>query len=110
MDRIRNKYNPEASELKAQKCIDGLSKSEFQGWLEHPCTKSLKLTLEAELDRIVLNWVKGGFAINTAEGTALMQTRAIGMTEAIEGVMTYIDDMLENTQRENPYDEALYNP
>ena len=109
MDRIRNKYNPEATELRAQQALDSVSKGEFQGWLSHPCTKALKLTLEAELDRIVLNLVKGGFNNNTIEGTAIMQTRSIGMSEAIEGVMTYIDDMLENTHREDPYEEAIHN-
>ncbi len=107
MDRIRNKYNPEATELKALSCLEGLTKQEFDGWKSHPCTKALKYTLESELDRLVLNWVKGGFTNNTVEGTALMQTRSVGMTEALEGVLTYVDEMLETSQREDPYEEAL---
>ena len=109
MDRIRNKYNPEASEAKALKCIEGIKKDEFLGWLEHPCTKSLKYMLESELDRLVLTLVKGGFSNNTIEGTAIMQATAVGNSEAIEGVMSYIDTMLENTQRERTYEEAIYN-
>ena len=108
MERIRNKYNPEVSELKAKQLLDGVSKGEFTSWLTHPCTKSLKNILESELDRLVLNWVKGGFADRTVEGTALMQSRAVGHSEAIEGVMTYIDEMLENTQSEDIYEEALH--
>ncbi len=107
MDRIRNKYNPEVSELKAEKALTGVSKGEFESWRTHPCTRALNYTLESELDRLVLNWVKGGFADKTADGTALLQHRAIGMSEAIEGVMTYIEDMLENTQREDIYEEAI---
>ena len=111
MDRIRNKYNPEVSELKAEKAISGITKTEFQGWLEHPCTQSLKHTLESELDRIVLNWVKGGYVTNTTDGTAISQAKVAGSAEAIEGVMSYIDDMLETTHRENdPYEQAIYNP
>lgn len=107
MKGIRNKYNPEASELRAIQSLNNVTKDEYTSWLIHPCTKSLKCTLEAELDRLVLNWVKGGFADRTAEGTALMQSRAVGHSEAIEGVMTYIDDMLEMTQSEDIYEEAL---
>lgn len=110
MDRIRNKYNPEASELKAQKCLDGITKTEFQGWLEHPCTKSLKYTLESELDQLVLNLVKGGYSTATIEGTAILQAKAVGTSEAVELIMSYIDEMLENSQRENAYEEAIYNP
>lgn len=111
MDRIRNKYNPEVSELKAKRCLDGLQKTEYEGWLTHPCTKSLKLTLESALDTLVLNWVKGSYIGITADGTAIKQAEAAGMSAAIEEVMSYIDEMLENTQREkDPYEEAIYNP
>lgn len=111
MDRIRNKYNPEASQYKAEKCLEGIQKSEYEGWVTHPCTKSLKLTLESALDSLVLNWVKGGYIAPTTDGTAIKQAEAAGMAAAIEEVMSYIEDMLENTQRENdPYEKAIYNP
>lgn len=111
MDRIRNKYNPEASELKAEKCLDGLAEGEFKGWLQHPCTKSLRYTLEAALDRIVLSMVKGVYTEKTPDGTAMSHARAVGMADMTEEIMTLVEDMIENTHREkDPYEEAIYNP
>jgi hypothetical protein len=110
VDRIRNKYNPEDSELKAEKCLDGIQKSEYLGWLEHPCTKALRYTLEASLDRIVLNMVKGVYTEKTPDGTAMQHVRAVGMADMTEEIMSFVETMLENTQRENdPYEEAIYN-
>lgn len=110
MDRIRNKYNPEISELKAEKALTGLSKTEFQGWLQHPCTQSLRYTLEAGLDNIVLNMVKGAYTEKTPDGSMMQHSRAIGMADMIEEIMTHIEQMLENTHREKDvYEEAIYN-
>ena len=104
MDRIRNKYNPEASQLKAERCLTGITKGEFQGWLEHPCTQALKLQIEAGLDTLVLNWVKGAFVTTSCDSTAISQARAAGQTEALEGIMMSIDTLLEITQSEEVYE------
>ena len=110
MDRIRNKYNPEASELKAQNALTSITKGEFEGWVSHPCTKSLKYTIEAALDNLVLAWAKGGFTDNSSDSTGMMHARSTGQAEALERIMDHIDTMLEITQREDIYEEAIRTP
>lgn len=96
--------------MKADSCLENVTKEEYQGWKEHPCTQGLIYTLEAELDRVVVNFVKGGFNNNTVENTAMMQARATGISEAMESIITYIDDMLEVSQRVDNYEEDQYTP
>ncbi len=106
MDRIRNKYNPEESSLKAEKVLDGMTQKEHAAWLNHPCTKSLRYTIEASLDGLVLQWVKADFTKNTIESTALINAQATGASAGFENVLVNMDLMLEITQREN-YEEII---
>ena len=111
MDRIRNKYNPEVSAAKAQDVLTGISKTEYEGWLQHPCTKSLKYTMEADLDMLVLNWVQGVYTDVSIESTAIKQSNVTGQTSAIEAILSYIDQMLnEENSAESAYEEAIYKP
>lgn len=101
MDRIQHKYNPEVAQLKAESALDGLSPAEFNAWVNHPCTKSLRYTLEASMDQIVLNWVKADFTTNQSiEGLALSQSRYTGVTSTLESILDYIERMPEIAQRE----------
>ena len=91
--------------------MDGLTDGEFKEWLAHPCTKSLRYTLEASLDRIVLNMCKGSYMEKTPDGTAMQHARAVGMADMTEEIMTFVEEMIENTHREKEaYEEAIYNP
>ena len=110
MDRIRNKYNPEVTAAKAAHVIAGISKGEYEGWLSHPCTKSLKLTLEADLDMLVLNWVQGVYIDASVESTAIKHSNATGQAAAVEAILSYIDEMLTENSAESAYEEAIYNP
>ena len=108
MDRIRNKYNPEASQLKAEAAIRDVTEEQHKAWLTHPCTKALRYTIEQGLDALVLQWVKADFSQNTFEGTALINSRATGKSEGLENVLYCMDEMLENTQSEqNDYEDAI---
>ena len=106
MDRLRSKYKPEVLQLKAETLLQGVSKEEYAAWKELSCTKALMATIESSIDGIVVTWVKGGFKGTTVDSTAMQQASATGMTEALDGIMTYIDDMLEISQSETEYEEA----
>ena len=102
------KYNPEYNALKAEAALDVVSKQEYNSWLQHPCTKVLKYNLESSLDKEVLQWVRGNLTDSTIEGSFQLQSRALGRTEAIEGIMSYIDEMLDyKTQREEELDDQI---
>lgn len=108
MDRIRNKYNPEVSRLKAEAAVKEIDEDQHKAWLVHPCTKSLRYTIEAGLDNLVLQWVRADFAKDSFEGTALVNSRSTGMTTALETILWHMDEMLDNTQSEEDlYEEAI---
>ena len=105
---LRTKYNPEAAEARAEKQIVSLTKGEYDSWRQHPCTKALEYTIEAELDRLVLDVVYGEFVGESVEASALKQAHAVGASRTLKFFEDYIRSMLENTQTdEDPYEEAL---
>ena len=108
MEILRNKYNPEETQKKADNCLSNVSEGEMVSWLQHPCTTALKYQIESNLDDLVLAIIDGGALGRTIEETALSQHRAIGSADALNGVMEYINSLLENTHREDPYEKALH--
>lgn len=108
---LRTKYNPEASEAKAETQIANLTKDEYASWRQHPCTKALEYILEAELDRLVLDVVYGEFSGETMEASALKQAHAVGASRTLKFFEDYIRNMLEITQTdEDMYEKALHAP
>ena len=106
-----HKYNPEELYRKANLHLSGVTKDEVLAWRDHPCSKSLMLTLEASLDELVLNWISGMNNTGLVESSAMKLAKANGNAEAVKSIMTYIEEMLENTQREpDVYEQARNNP
>jgi len=98
VDRIRNKYNPEVSQLKAERTLDEVTKEQHKIWLQNPCTKSLRYTIESALDQLVLGWVKSDFTSNNFESIAINQSKSTGMSAALEEVLSYIEDMVDEPE------------
>lgn len=102
MQQIRNKYNPAVAHHKAELALKDVPLVDVQAWLNHSCTKSLRYTIEAAMDEIVLNWVKADFTSNQSlESLALSQSRYTGVTSTLENILDYIERMPETAQREN---------
>jgi hypothetical protein len=108
VDRIRNKYNPQETQLRAEKLLLGIQKSEHEAWLTHPCTKYLKTIIEAGLDDAVVAWASGEITKNSIEETALTVAKTTGYAEGLNRVLHEIDIMLESSQREEYNEEARY--
>lgn len=100
-----SKYNPEVAERMASTHLLGVSKDEYVAWLDHPCSKALKCTLESSLDNLVQQWVRGAFSGDTTDVIAMKQSKATGYAEALEWVKTHIDEMVD-THSEEVYEEA----
>lgn len=94
MDRIRNKYNPEYFYAKAMENLDRVSKEEAIAWYNHPCTQSLRYTLEGDLAGVVVMWLGGGYSEEkSTAGTAQKQAKARGMAQAIDDMVEHIEEI-----------------
>ena len=112
MDRVRNKYNPDAFYQKAEALLDGMSREETRNWYDHPCTKSLRMSLEGDMAGIVTMWLGGGYSEETSTaGTAQKQAKARGMAGAIVDLLEHIENIKTlSLEAEEQYGEDLHTP
>ena len=69
-----------------------LRQEDKEQWLLHPVTRRLLQALSERVDEFRSAWADGQFTHQTTEGTALKNAQAIGQTQGIEGVITWIKD------------------
>lgn len=82
--------------------IEGISRDEWEAWLQSNCTQALLLSLEGDIAGIVALWANGAYADqDNVEGTAQLNAKALGMMEAISGVSEHIRTMLDTEQTED---------
>ena len=96
MDRLHSKYNPEVNHKLALEAIAGVTKDEYKAWLDHPCTKTLRLKLLSSIDEMMLNMSQGAFIEDPIENA-----RAVGMTQVLDATVNDIDDLLEEVGNYN---------
>ena len=112
MDRLRHKYNPDVFYQKAEAILDGMSRDETLNWYDHPCTKSLRLSLEGDMAGIVVMWLGGGYSDeDTTDGTAQKQAKARGMANALDDMLEHIENIKTlSLEAEETYGEDLHTP
>jgi uncharacterized protein YukE len=94
MDLIRNRYNPEVFYNRSLNLLDSVSKEEALSWYSHPCTQSLLNSLEGDLAGIVVMWLGGGYSEEeSSSATAQKQAKARGMAQAIDDILTHLNDI-----------------
>lgn len=93
MDKLRNKYDPTYHYKVAESSLELVTPEEALSWYQHPCTTSLRHSLEGDMAGIVAMWLGGGYSEEeSTDGTAQKQAKARGMAQTL-------DDMLEHIER-----------
>ena len=94
MDRLRNKYNPSYHYLKAEDALEHVTQEEAVSWYKHPCTASLRNSLEGDMAAIVATWLGGGYSEESStDGTAQRQAKARGMAQALDDMLEHIEQL-----------------
>jgi len=94
MDLLRNRYNPEVFYTRSLNLLDSVTKEEAVSWYSHPCTQALLNSLEGDLAGIVVMWLGGGYSEEeSSSATAQKQAKARGMAQAIDDILTHINDI-----------------
>lgn len=107
--RVRQRYNPDWHHVKAQEFLDKVSREECEAWYNHPCTKSLLMSLEGDLSGIVLLWLSGAYSSEEhADSTAQQQAKARGMAQAISDMLEHIESVKERKLEGDIVDESTY--
>lgn len=66
-------------------------RAERGAWLQHPCTRALLHTLQADIIDILETWSQGGFTEESTSGTIQLNSEAIGQYKAAESTAQYIE-------------------
>lgn len=59
-------------------------------WIEDEYTQELIKECKASLDQLVEAWKAGTFTHPTAEGTAQLNSKALGQIQSLESILEYI--------------------
>ena len=65
------------------------NEEEFNDWLLHPVTKSLKQLLAAKRERLRRQWEGGSFTDYTKEGTVLVNVGNVGICRGL----AFVEDL-----------------
>lgn len=79
--------------LQSQNQLEIVSKEEILAWYEHPCTQALKLALEGDYIEVIEEWANGTYTDNTAEGTAMLNAKALAQAQSIDSVVDWMEDL-----------------
>ena len=94
MDRLRNKYNPNYYYSLAEDALSAITKEEADSWYKHPCTVSIRNSLEGDMAAIVATWLGGGYSEEkSTDGTAQKQAKARGMAQALDDILEHIEQV-----------------
>jgi len=100
LKQIDRLFDSEDLRNRAVQLILEVPSAEKRQWQEHPCTQALMLTLKGDyLDHHSV-WERGGFTAESVEGTAQMNSKALGSLEAIRLIAEYIEDIHLNDRDE----------
>lgn len=77
---------------KSEEIFSVLDKSEVEAWCKHPAARALILSLQGDMIGHFESWVNGEFTGSTAEETIQKNSRALGSAEAVEAILSWIDD------------------
>jgi hypothetical protein len=91
---IRNRYNPEYFHSKAIEVLDTVSKDEAEAWYNHPCTASIRYSLEGDISGILIAWVGGAYSDEASiDTTAQLEAKARGMAQAAQDIIEHLDNI-----------------
>lgn len=91
---LRDKIDPIRYAEKSEQIRSGIAPDEYRAWREHPCTKALLYSLDADISGILSFWIAGAYSeSDSVDGTAQAQAKARGMAQAINDVIELIHDM-----------------
>jgi hypothetical protein len=110
--RLRNRYNPEYFHSKAVEILEAMSPEEARSWYDHPCTESLRMSLEGDLSGIVVTWLGGGYTGDTSSSqTAQEQAKARGMAQSIDNLLEHLQSIRDlSLEGEEDYGNAAHLP
>ena len=98
MQQTRNqplRLDPDYYWSRAQEEISVVSKEEFTSWLAHPCTQSLKKSLEGYLAAVASMWLSGAYSDDSnVDVTAQAQAKARGMAACADQILNTIDTLV----------------
>lgn len=98
MKHIEALFDSQELRERAADSLAEMTQEEIKNWLDHPCTKSLRLTLKGDYIDYHQVWENGGFTSETSDGTSQMNSKALGAIEAIKLISEYMENL--------PYDQS----
>lgn len=98
MKHLDSLFDSEELRRRAAESMAEMTQEEIKNWLDHPCTRALRLTLNGDYIDYHQNWENGGFTKETSEGTAQLNSKALGAIEAIKLISEYMENL--------PYDQG----
>lgn len=91
---LRDKLDPHPYAERSLAILNEVDKAERLGWFNHPCTKALLYSLEADIAGILSHWMAGAYGQSESiDATAQEQAKARGMAQAINDVIESIHDI-----------------
>lgn len=67
--------------------VGKISQEEWEEWVQHPTTKSLRVVLRLWQEGLKDRWARGEFTDQQQFATAMLNAKAIGEFEALERVL-----------------------
>lgn len=93
LNSLEKSFRVTAAELLAP-----LQADELKSWFEHPCTRSLMSTLNADLCVLMEQWKEGVYTDESADATVALNSKNIGICQAIEEILEYIETIVRGKE------------
>lgn len=99
----RNRYNPQYFHDLSIELRESVSQEEALAWYNHPCTQSLRNSLEGDLAGFVVMWIGGAyFDDESSAGTAQKHSKALGGASAVQEILIALEEIRDcKTEGEN---------
>lgn len=67
------------------------TRGERESWLQHPCTRSLLHTLDADSMDITEAWSNGNYTAESKDGTMQLNAEALGHFKAVSSILDFVE-------------------
>ena len=92
------KFNPDELHLRAQRQAEETDIDMCRVWLEHPCTKTLLLSLEGDMCGLAATWIGGGYSNEESiDATAQLSAKARGQVQTLDDIIETIGQIGNKT-------------
>lgn len=80
-------------------------KGERESWLQHPCSRALVHTLQADEFDLKESWSNGNYTAESEYGTIQLNSKALGEIQATQSILTFVEgicdeDMFEENENQ----------